>query len=187
MDTTSETLLQRLRRPGDQVSWDRFVTLYTPMLYRWARRAGLRKQDAEDLVQDVLTLLVEKLKVFAYDPTKSFRAWLRTVTLNKWRQRQRRSAPVASEAGHPLDEVPAPDAMVEFEEVEYRRHLVRQALQALRPEFPALTWRAFAEYVVAGRDAAEVAAELRISRGTVYAAKSLVLARLRQEVQGLID
>jgi RNA polymerase sigma-70 factor (ECF subfamily) len=187
MNTTSVSLLERLRRPGDHESWNRFVTLYTPLLYYWARRAGLQGQDAADLVQDVLTLLVRKLPQFAYDRHKSFRAWLRTVTLNKWREKQRRSAPVAPAAGEALDEVPAPDQMADFEEAEYRRHLVRQAMQALRPEFPALTWRAFLEYVVAGRDAGEVAAELRVSPGTVYAAKSRVLSRLRQEVRGLMD
>jgi DNA-directed RNA polymerase specialized sigma24 family protein len=41
--------------------------------------------------------------------------------------------------------------------------------------------------VVAGRDAAEVAAELSISVGTVYAAKSRVLTRLRRHLDGLLD
>ena len=61
----------------------RFVELYTPLLYYWARRVGLRRQDAADLVQDVFTLLVRKLPEFTYDRNKRFRAWLRTVTLNR--------------------------------------------------------------------------------------------------------
>src|SRR5262245_1478691 len=56
MDTTSVSLLERLRRPGAHEAWARFVHLYTPLLYYWARRLGLREEDAADLVQDVFTV-----------------------------------------------------------------------------------------------------------------------------------
>jgi RNA polymerase sigma-70 factor (ECF subfamily) len=187
MNSTPFSLLERLRRPEDHESWSRFVHLYTPLLYHWARRVGLSGEDAADLVQDVLALLVRKLPEFNYDPNKSFRAWLRTVTLNKWRERRRREGSADFEAAEVLDEVPAPDRLAEFEEAEYRTYLVQRALAALRPEFPEPTWRAFWEYAVAGRSADEVAAELGVRVGTVYAAKSRVLTRLRQELQGLID
>ena len=62
-------------------------SLYTPLLYRWARGRGLQEADAGDLVQDVLTVLVRSLPKFRYDPNKRFRAWLHTVTLNCWRNR----------------------------------------------------------------------------------------------------
>ena len=183
---TPASLLERLRRPGDAAAWARFVELYTPLLYHWARRAGLQEADAADLVQEVLALLFRKLPEFTYDRGRSFRAWLRTVTLNKWREglRHRRPVPVG---GGVAAEAAAPDEAAAFEEAEYRQSLVRQALQALQGEFPASTWKAFQEYVLAGRGAEEVAAELRLRVGTVYAAKSRVLARLRQELDGLLD
>ena len=49
MDTTNSSLLERLRLPLDQKSWSRFVDLYTPLIYSWARRVGLQDPDAEDL------------------------------------------------------------------------------------------------------------------------------------------
>ena len=85
MNTTSFSLLERLRTPAEQEAWARFVKLYTPLLFRWARGVGLSSEEASDLVQDVLTLLVQKLPEFSYDRQKSFRGWLRTVMLNKWR------------------------------------------------------------------------------------------------------
>jgi hypothetical protein len=54
---TSVSLLQRLRQPHDKEAWERFVQLYTPLFFYWARRAGLREHDAADLVQDVFTTL----------------------------------------------------------------------------------------------------------------------------------
>jgi RNA polymerase sigma-70 factor (ECF subfamily) len=187
MHSTPPSLLERLRRPGEEQAWDRFVSLYTPLLFRWARGVGLREADAADLVQDVLALLVRKLPEFRYDQHKSFRAWLRTVTLNKWREWQRRHPTVTFQPLEALDEMAAPDEMGAFEEAEYCRYLVQQALEALRDEFPERTWQAFYQYAVAGKDADTVAAELGISVGTVYAAKSRVLARLRQELNGLLD
>ena len=184
MHTTSASLLQRLRQPGEQEAWDRFVKLYTPLLYHWARRAGLHEPDAADLVQDVFVALLRKLPEFTYDPQRSFRSWLRTVTLNHWRNRCRQRVP-AETAG--LDEVAAPDGLEAFEEAEYRRHLVGRALELMQTDFQPTTWKAFWEFVVNGRSAAEVAAELGLAEGAVRAAKFRVLGRLRQELDGLLD
>jgi RNA polymerase sigma-70 factor (ECF subfamily) len=184
---TPVSLLERLRRPGDARAWDQFVQLYSPLLYHWARRKGLQEADAADLVQEVLLLLFRKLPEFIYDRQRSFRSWLRTVTLNKWLEGQRRRDPLAIGNGGDLAEIADADDMAAFEEAEYRRSVVQQALRVLCDEFPASTWRAFEEYVLAGRPAEEVAAELRLRVGTVYAAKSRVLSRLRQHVEGLLD
>src|SRR5262249_1435861 len=188
MEQTSATLLERLQRPGEQEAWARFVKLYTPFLYHWARRICLNDQDAADLVQEVLLVLVQKLPEFSYDRHKSFRGWLRTVMLNKWRDHQRRHTVVPvhqSEAF--LSHLVGPDAAADFEEAEYRQHLVNRALEIMQGEFQPTTWQACWEYVVSGRPAAEVAAELGLSVGSVYTAKSRVLRRLRQELEGLLD
>jgi len=186
VNTTSLTLLERLRQPGDQEAWARFVKLYTPLLYFWSRRAGLQEQDAADLVQDVFALLIRKLPAFQHNRQGSFRAWLRAVTLNKWREVQRRSKGPQLNHCKELEQMPAPDHSTAFDEREYRTELVGRALQILQPDFSHTTWQAFQAHVVAGRDAREVASELGIRIGTVYAAKSRVLTRLRQQLDGLL-
>jgi RNA polymerase sigma-70 factor (ECF subfamily) len=190
MHTTSASLLEQLRQPADQQStaaaWDRFIKLYTPLLFHWARRVGLQDSDAADLVQDVFAALVRKLPEFSYDPGKGFRSWLRTVALNKWRDRCRRPALPAGADGS-LGDVPDPAGPDDFAEHEYRQYLVKRALQLMQAEFSTATWKACWEHVVLGRPAAEVAAELGVQVGTVYVAKARVLARLRQELAGLLD
>jgi len=185
---TSPTLLERLRRPGEEAAWARFVELYTPLLYYWACRAGLQQADAADLVQDVLTTLVRKLPEFSYDRQRSFRGWLRAVALNRWRdQRRRRAARPAQVSPRALDELLGARNEDPFGEVEYRRELVARALQLIAGEFRPATWKAWSEHVLAGRPASEVAAELGVSEGAIYTAKSRVLARLRRELDGLLD
>jgi RNA polymerase sigma-70 factor (ECF subfamily) len=183
MDTPA-SLLERLRDPAEQRAWVRFVDLYTPFLYAWARRTGCPEADAADLVQEVFLVLIRKLPEFTYDRHRSFRGWLRTITLNKWRDRQRcRGLPLEPGAAA-LADVAGPDGDT-FSEAEYRQYLVGRALEVMRADFHPTTWRACWECIVSDRPAADVAAELGISVAAVYAAKSRVLRRLRQELDGL--
>jgi RNA polymerase sigma-70 factor (ECF subfamily) len=185
---TSPSLLERLRLPREEAAWQRFVDLYTPFLYHCACRLGLRSPDAADLVQDVFIVLVQKLPEFTYNPSESFRGWLRTVMLNKWRENVRRTGRLP-ETGKQvqLGELVSPDPLDAFTEAEYRRHLLASALQIMQAHFHPTTWKACWEHVVVDRTAAEVAAELGISEGAVYVAKHRVLRRLRQELEGLLD
>jgi RNA polymerase sigma-70 factor (ECF subfamily) len=186
MDTPA-SLLERLRQPDQEQAWARFVELYTPLFFSWARRLGLHDADAADLVQDVLTILVRKLPEFTYDKSRSFRAWLHTVTLNSWRNHCRRAGLPRAEYVADLDGLAGPDTVALAGEEEYRRWLVGRALDLMRAEFQPNTWKACWECVVGGRPAAEVAAELGVGAGAVYMAKSRVLSRLRQELAGLLE
>jgi RNA polymerase sigma-70 factor (ECF subfamily) len=183
---TPASLLQQLRQPQPQQAWTRFVQLYTPLLYHWARRLGLQEPDADDLVQDVLVLLVRKLPEFTYDCNKSFRSWLRTVTLNCWRNRCRRLELPRSADPADLDGLSNSAAEDVLSETEYRQWLVGRALDLMQTEFQPTTWKACWECVVSGRAAADVAAELGMSVGAVYVARSRVLSRLRQELADLL-
>jgi RNA polymerase sigma-70 factor (ECF subfamily) len=185
MYTTSPSLLEQLRRPAPGQAWDRFAELYTPLLYYWARSQGLAEADAADLVQEVFVVLVAKLPAFHYDRDGNFRAWLRTVTLNKHRELQRRKAPQTLDPA--FDRAQEEDPHRLLEENEHRQYVVRQMLQIVRPEFPPSTWRLFDAYVIQGRKPQEIAVDYEVSPGTVYAAKCAVLHRLRRELDGLID
>ncbi len=83
IDPTSATLLGQVGlSPSDEAAWARFVGLYGSRIQGWCRRWGLQEADSEDVTQDVLLRLAQKLGTFHYDPTRSFRGWLKTVTLN---------------------------------------------------------------------------------------------------------
>jgi RNA polymerase sigma-70 factor (ECF subfamily) len=185
MEPTPASLLERLRQREAAPDWERFVELYTPFLYHCARRLGLGSEDAADLVQDVFAMLVRKLPKFIYDRDRSFRSWLYTVVVNKWRENCRRQArlpvgPLPGELSSPVE----PDL---FAEAEYRQHVMMRALAIMQAQFQPTTWKACWEYAVVGRPADEVAAELGISEGAVYVAKHRVLRRLREELDGLLD
>jgi RNA polymerase sigma-70 factor (ECF subfamily) len=187
MDTTSVTLLQRLRSGPDDTAWRRLVQLYTPLLFSWAQRAGLSQHDAADLVQDVFVVLLQALPTFQYDRNGRFRGWLRTITLNKLRDRKRRAALVEQQPLELSAEPELPDSAEAFWEAEYHKELTQRALELIQADFAPTTWKACWELVARERPAADVARELGISENAVYLARCRVIRRLRTELAGLID
>jgi RNA polymerase sigma-70 factor (ECF subfamily) len=187
MTRTPSSLLERLRQPSEPEAWTRFVALYTPLIYAWGRHAGLQDPDAADLVQDVFLKLVQVLPTFTYDARKSFRGWLRTVTLNAWRDRRKRQGDRPLSGDEAALAAAAANGAESFWEAEYRQQLVQRALRLMHTDFRPATWKAFWEQVVVGRPARQVAAELGLSLGAAYAAKFRVLERLREELAGMLD
>ena len=189
MHSTSDSLLGRLKTTEREreIAWKRFVELYAPLIYHWVLRAGIPQDEAADCVQDVLALLVDKMPQFTYDPRKSFRAWLRTVTVNKCRDALRRRAGVTHSA-IPLEsgDALALDGVELFTDQEYEQFLVRRALEVMQTEFQSNTWQACWDQVVLGDSASVVAQRLNMSENAVYLAKSRVLRKLREELTGLL-
>ena len=186
MTTTSPSLLDRLSAGTDQQSWDRFVELYTPLLFAWCKQVGTSDADAADLIQGVFLVLVEQLPRFHYDSNKSFRAWLKTILLNAWRNHLKKAGNQPYQSLDPLN-LEDGDSFRLLEEAEYNRHLVHRALALMEKSFEPVTWKACLESIVHDRSAAEIARELGITVNAVYLAKSRVLRHLRQELQGFLD
>ena len=181
MDDTSASLLKRLAQGDDRAAWSRFVDLYGPLLHTWAVRTGLQPADAADLVQDVLLTVLQQLPSFRYDPSRSFRSWLKTVTLNHWRARRRRLEPLDRAE---QDEPAVADPAADFWEKEYRAWLTARALHLMQAHFEPRVWQACWLTAAEGRPATEVATQLGMTVGAVYTARCRVLARLRQELDG---
>ncbi len=188
MHTTSKSLLARLRDAPDESAWQRLVNLYTPLLFSWARRCGESEHDAADLVQEVFVALVQYLPTFAHErQTGRFRGWLKTIMLNKLRDRKRREARADKAVAQRPPESDLPDIAEAFWESEYQQELARRALRLMQAEFAPATWQACWETVVNGRTSAEVAVSLGISENAVYIARCRVLRRLREDLSGLVE
>jgi RNA polymerase sigma-70 factor (ECF subfamily) len=185
MHTTQPSLLLRLRQPEDTQAWERFVGLYTPLLFFWARRVNLPMDDARDLVQDVFAVLLENMADFEYDQSKSFRSWLRGVTMNMWKERLRKKKPQLR-GDQAFAEIPVAEAEQEWD-AEYQSQVLHRALEIMKTDFEPKTWKACWEHIVEGRSARDIAAELGLTENAVYLAKGRVLRRLREELAGMLD
>jgi RNA polymerase sigma-70 factor (ECF subfamily) len=187
--TTRPSLLARIRDLRDEEAWRQFVALYTPLVYRFARKRGLQDADAADLAQDVLRAVAGAAPDLEYDPRRgSFRGWLYGVARHKlcdFLTAQQRRCPGSGETAAQLllAEQAAPAGEAALWDQEYERRLFEWAAEQIRGGFKDQTWQAFWQTAVEGREPRETAAALGMSLGAVYIAKSRVLARLRKQVQ----
>lgn len=189
MNTTSESLLFRLqeRHAGgsDDSAWKQFVEIYTPLIFYWARKNGRNQSDAADLVQDVLTVVFQKLPEFQYDRTRSFRGWLRTVTLNKFRELARRKAIVNASTSE-IAQVEIVERAESTWDIDYARMLVAQTMELMEPDFAPATWQALQQVISNGANVEQAAEQAGVSPWTVYSAKSRLMKRLRNRLEGLL-
>jgi RNA polymerase sigma-70 factor (ECF subfamily) len=189
------SLLVRLKAQ-DVEAWQRLVRLYGTLVYSWCRRKGLHSEDAEDVGQEVFQALSRNIGSFRRDqPGDSFRGWLWTITYNKirdhWRRQEKEAAAAAggSSAQQRLLQLPADasDDSMDGPAAGDTSIVFRTALEMIRAEFEPRTWQAFWRVTVEGHASAVVAADLKMSLGAVYIAKSRVLGRLREELGDLLD
>jgi RNA polymerase sigma-70 factor (ECF subfamily) len=190
---TSYALLRRVQQ-GEAEGWQRLVGLYAPLVLWWCRRAGLRDEDAQDVMQEVFATVSAKVADFRRGAERgSFRRWLCTITRYKIGDhikacRGRPQAAGGSDVQAALAQLPAADEPSSAaDEASERGILCRRILEAVRGEFEPRSWQAAWRTAVEGEQAADVAADLGLSVGAVYTAKSRVLARLRQELRDLVE
>lgn len=184
---TRQSLIVRLKDRADDEAWFEFTEIYRPLIFRLACRRGMQHADAEDLVQQVLSAVARVIDRWQEDPQRArFRTWLARVAsnaiLNALTRRTFDRGAGGSELLELFDLQPAGGPASDLVRVEHRREVFRWAARQIRPEFQSETWDAFWKTAVEGRDVDELARELNRSRGSIYAARSRVMRRLREKV-----
>ena len=188
LPTTCVTLLNQLRQdPSDQAGWEEFVERYGRHIYRWCRQWKLQDADAEDVTQNILVKLTQTLGAFAYDPSRSFRSWLKTVAHHAWRDFEDSRRRVQSVAGNRqvqevMTTLEAREDLAQKLEEAFDLELLEAAKVRVRLRVAPHTWEAFRLTALEGLPVAEVAARVRLQVAMVYVAKSKVQKMLQEEI-----
>ena len=188
---TRPSLLLRVRDLRDQKSWNEFVELYGPLVLRYLRRIGVPPQDAMDLLQDVLQIVVRHIGSFQYDPGKSFRAWLRTIATNRayryfWAKNRQPIPWGGTTHLGAIQDVPNRDGGQSDEdwiEEEWQKRRMEVAINKVRGQVKEQTWQIFELHFLQYRSASEIAAQLGIKVGAVFTSLCRILKRLRKAVE----
>jgi RNA polymerase sigma factor (sigma-70 family) len=189
--STRVSILRALSsNPGDQVAWAAFVDRYGPQIHAWCLRWKLQEADAQDVTQMVLVKLVRHLPDFAYDPSRSFRGWLRTLTVHSWNDflgDQIRGVRGSADTvvADMLNTVEMRVDLVRHLEETFDQELLELAKEEVSRRVEPHTWEAFRLTAVEGVAAAEVAAQLGIRVATVYRARHVVQTMLRETLAAL--
>ena len=152
------------------------------------RRVALAA-DAEDILQEVFSELVESARVL--QPIEHLGAWLYAVARNRitdlFRRRRHEQAPAASqddEGDEPSleDLLPAPDG---GPDAAYMRRLFLEALDVELDELPAAQRVVFVAHELEGRSFNELVQETGIGLNTLLAQKRYAVLHLRRRLQAI--
>jgi RNA polymerase sigma factor (sigma-70 family) len=183
---TSLTLLNRLQNSSDQAAWIEFVGRYGALILNWGRKWGLQPADAEDVAQTVLVRLAGRMGTFRYDPTRSFRAYVKTLTRYAFCDLlEARKKPGAGSGDSVvlqlLTSVEARDELAQRLAYIDDQERLKRAMVRVKARVEPHTWEAFRLTALEGLSGAETAARLGIKAPTVFKARSKVQHMLRLE------
>jgi RNA polymerase sigma-70 factor (ECF subfamily) len=188
---TGTTLFVLLRDYSDQ-AWQTFVDRYGPRIYQWCRGWRLQEADAENVTQEVLIKLYQKLRSFHYDRSQgSFRSWLKTVAHHAWQDYldgQRRLGATSTGDSAVLETLNAAQAGVDLWEAlaeAFDLELLEQAKARVRLQVSARDWQIFQALALEGRSGAEVAAQVNMTAAAVFVVRGRVQQKVREMVQTL--
>lgn len=185
---TRATLLAGVQASENSEAWEEFLLTYRPVIYRMARRRGMQDADAQDVVQNILVRVSKALPEYSQEQGTRFRHWLRRVSRNAILSALARSprdiATGGSVAQDVLNEQPEVDPDTDQELArEHRREQFHRAAAVVRADVNAETWHAFELTVVQGQSCDAAADAIGRTIGTVYAARSRVMKRLRDQIE----
>lgn len=187
--STGTTVMQLLNDPTDATAWSAFVDRYGPRIFGWCRKWNLQQADAENVTQEVLVKLFEKIRL--YKPERgSFRGWLKTVTQHAWSdylQSQSRGGVGAGGSDYlsQFHTIQARDDLVQHLEAEFDREVLDAARTRVQLRVAANTWQAFVLLAIDGKSGAETAEQLGMTVSGVFVARKRVQTMLQEEVQRL--
>lgn len=193
MEPTSRSLLSSARS-GDNEAWKELIAIYQPLIASWLRRHCVPAQDAADVAQEVMAIVIKEIDRFEHSGrTGAFRSWLRNVTANRVRQfwrdgRLRPQATGNSEFRLMLSELEDPRSeMTRHWNTQHDLYVLQRITALVQKEFTEKSMQIFRRHVLQQVPADGVAKEFSISVAGVYQVKSRVMRRLRQEAEGLLE
>jgi len=188
--TTRHTVLGRIRM-GEELGWEEFVAIYKPLIRLRGRDRGLDDGEADDLVQDVLLEVFKGNVVVKFDPERGcrFRDYLKVIidrcAFKVIGKRQKRTVPLGDEVDAVDQAAGAATAFEDRWNAAWRKHMLRQAEEAVKKHVKANAWLVFKRTVLEGVEPRVVAEELSMSVNNVYVTKHRMLERMREAVEQL--
>jgi len=186
---TSTRLLLRIRDQEDPDAWRAFVSQYGPRLLGFFRAKGLRREDAEELTQDVFVRISQRIKIFR-EHKGSARNWIFKIASNIWidalRKWQSKPKFEAIKAIEPKEV--AAEFTGEYLDRVADEALERTELRLLeeKPRNGARDYRIFRRNWRDRVSRKEIAAQENMSEAAVGMVILRVLARFKEEVEELI-
>jgi RNA polymerase sigma-70 factor (ECF subfamily) len=188
---TRQSLIARLNDWGDQRKWQEFFETYWHLIHSVAMRAGLRDDEAQEVVQE--TCIAVAKNVAGYDSKAgSFKSWLlqmaRWRITDQFRKRDKRRAVRTDDdtrSTATLDRLPGSGAaaFTDMWEEEWQRHILGAALARVKRRVEAKHYQIFDCVVTKEWTATKTAKELGVNITQVYLVKHRLKGMLKKELK----
>ncbi len=186
MTATRSSLLLRVCDPRDAASWGEFHSIYRPLLIRYARHRGLDAESAEDVAQQCLSAVSQRIRGF--EKKRSFRAWLRGMVDHKVADH---FAKVGRPPGHlnetNLESHAESGTLSNLWEQTWNERILQVLTEHLQGHFAEHTLRAFELYVLRDMPVEQISTFLGMTPNQIYVAKSRVVRHLRENCDEVLD
>lgn len=192
---TRKSLIERMRDRDDQRSWREFFNTYWKLIYGTGIKAGLSREEAEEVVQETMITVANMLDGFEYDPDRSsFKNWLLHKT--RWRiiDQVRKRPKLEMDHAHSSNETsrtPAheriadPDSLnyQDIWEAEWQKNLMDVAIDRVKKQVKARQFQIFDLYVLKNWSVAEIRKTLKVNAAQIYLNKHRISGLLKKEIK----
>ena len=189
---THLSLLARVKETQTGYSWNEFSEMYDGMIRGWLFRQGVQSQDADDIRQDVMSIVLREVGNFEHNGrTGAFRAWLKAITRNclsdHWKKVNRHAhvGPDLGEIAAGLEDTSSPQS--KMWDAEHDRYVINHLLGEISERLSEKSVTVFRRVVLDQEDARKVAEGLQMKLGAVRVAQHRVLKALKEAGTGLLD
>ncbi len=190
--STHHSLLASLmQETSREESWPIFVEKYGQLLHKWSLRWGANEHDAEEVVQETLLTIYQKLVLYRKQDGVYFRSWLKKIAYRCWLGIVRTNAidnvtnaRSTLENGwlHALARAEArDDLLAEFDRMA-TEEILEIASRRIAARVEASTWHCYQLTYFEGLSSKQVAELLGMNAPAVLMAISRVRQMLRKEI-----
>jgi RNA polymerase sigma factor (sigma-70 family) len=199
--STDPVLLRKVADWANHDAWVNFRDTYDPLMRRWCRAYGLNDDSLNEICQRIWIELARRIQSFEYDPSRTFRGWLRRLcesrVLNFLRQRKRSAILSLDERDDTAVHMGTgsmiePDEMDDSDSATDQQYLLllknaARIQAAVKARIKPNTWDAFWLVDVYDWTVERAAQVLGMTHTAVYAAQNRVARMLSEEGNRMSD
>jgi RNA polymerase sigma-70 factor (ECF subfamily) len=180
---TTASILDWIQDPQKAEGWETFAVRYRKRIKGWCQRNGLNDADADDVTQQLLLAIRDKVRTYVREEGR-FLNWLERVTknaCNNWFRETKRSR-----AFQPLmDNIPAQQDLLRALNDEHYTYLLQVVMAEVQRGVTNRDWKIWIEMTFKKRNAEDLATEFGVTKAAVFKAKSRIAGKITERLREL--
>lgn len=183
---TSLGLLGRVQA-GDSEAWQEFTNRCYDVIRQWCRWHQVSGPDTDDVLQNSMLVVLQKIGAFRHTGRGSMRGWLKAIAWRCWCDAMARANRGALESLRKQYAVAVDEIAVLEQQYELLRQetLLQQAMLLVKQRVRPSTWSVFYRTAWLNEPCSVVAGDLQIPAYVIHSARNRVQRMIQQEVRRL--